>query len=257
MKLKTVTWNVGGCQILKKGEDPTLLASYSEDGLEAISAWLESANPDIITLQEIEGSSDGNQIEQIAERLGYSYYFYDWTSDSHMNEGQKLGSGIISRFPITEHRAGVFYNPHLRFDLEGRIVETHDKGYGTCLIDVDGRKIRTATLHLPPFRKIGIELDSEVARKIFASATRGLMSTGCPMLVQGDFNIDSVTVGGYLPELMQGAVLSEIEVKEPTNPKGKRYDHVLYGALKLKTVEIDSTVETDHYPVTCVFEIPE
>lgn len=96
MKLKTVTWNIGGGRLLENGEDPTKMASYSVDGIESIAKWLGETSPDIVAVQEAHGDEDGNQIQYIAKCLGYDYYFYDPISDSHIDASQKLGNGLIS-----------------------------------------------------------------------------------------------------------------------------------------------------------------
>lgn len=255
MELKTVTWNIGGGKLLKQGEDPTLMASYTEEGLDDIVAKLTEIEPDVITLQEVEGSEATNQIAYIAERIGLPYFFYDPTSESHIDTSQSLGNGIISKYPIAEHRTGFFYNPDIEFDLEGKIVRSHDKGFGECLIDVNGHNIRTTSLHLLPFRKMRIELDSEVANKIYASVADTLSSEDDLMLLQGDFNIDSETVGKYLSELFERNNLLEIVVGQPTTPNARKYDHVLFKGIRLVGVDIDELVKTDHYPVTCRFQI--
>ena len=52
MELKTLTWNIGGGKLLQDGADPLRIASYAEDGLDAIVGLLESEEPDVIALQE-------------------------------------------------------------------------------------------------------------------------------------------------------------------------------------------------------------
>ena len=52
MRIKTVTWNIGGGKHLKDGDDPLLMASYSIAAIAEIAEWLKSENPDIITIQE-------------------------------------------------------------------------------------------------------------------------------------------------------------------------------------------------------------
>lgn len=257
MELKTLTWNIGGGKLLKPGDDPTLLASYTVEGLDDIVAKLIDVDPDIIALQEVEGSESTNQIAYIAERLGREHFFYDPTSKSHIDVSRNLGNGIISKYPLSEHRTGFFHNPNVEFDLEGQIVKSHDKGYGQCLVDFNGYKLRTATLHLLPFRRMGIELDTEVAEQIYESVASELSSRDEYILFQGDFNIDDGTVGKYLSTLINGSGLSEIVLEQPTTPKDRKYDHVLFRGMLLHSVDIDSSVATDHYPVICTFHIPK
>ncbi len=254
MKLKTVTWNIGGGKLLNPGADPTLLASYTVDGLDDIVDKLKKVDPDIIALQEVEGNQEANQIAHIAGELGLRHFFYDPTSASHIDTTQSLGNGIISKHPITEHRAGFFYNPDVEFDLEGTKVKSHDKGYGECLITVEGLKIRTTTLHLLPLRWMGIELDSEIARRVFESVTDEVSTEDDHVLIQGDFNIDSSTVREYLGPLFERNDVSEIVLEQPTTPKDRKYDHVLFKGLQFAGFQVDASVKTDHYPVISTFD---
>lgn len=256
MKLKTVTWNIGGGKLLEDGEDPTKMASYSVDGIESIAKWLEEISPDIMAIQEAHGNEDGNQIQYIAKYLGYDYYFYDPTSDSHVDDSQKLGNGLISKYPISNQKVGRFFNPNITFQLEDRVRQTHDKGYGSCDITIGNIAIHATTLHLIPFRSVGIEFDSETGKKIISSISSELQNESDTdfQLIQGDFNIDANTVSGHLAPLFSANKLSEIVLDGPTTPNERMYDHVLYNGLNLKKVDIDSGVKTDHYPVTCDFE---
>ena len=109
------------------------------------------------------------------------------------------------------------------------------------------------TLHLLPFRSIGIDFESEVGRAILGSVESAVLPNAPVALVQGDFNIDSEQLAPILPNLLAG--MNEIPLSSPTTPSGKRYDHVLYKGLALKEVQIDPEVKTDHWPVTCVFSV--
>lgn len=259
MKLKSVTWNIGGGKSIKPGEDPMLLASYAVDGIEGIARWLKQNEPDIIALQEVHGDDRSNQIEYIANYLGYDYYLFDPVAISHIDSTQSLGNGIISRYPISNQRIGRFLNPKIEIDLQTRTEITHDKGYVTCDISIQDTLIRATSLHLIPFRKVGLELDSEMAKKILSSISSELPreSTYIVQLVLGDFNIDASTVSEHLEELVTANDLSEVEINDPTAPDGRTYDHILYGGLVLESVGVDTTVETDHYPVICSFELQQ
>lgn len=255
MQLKTVTWNIGGGKILKPDADPSLLVSYSEEGLGEIIKTLKQIDADIITLQEAQGNELTNQVAYISEQLGFGNYLYDPTSQSHIDTTQSLGCGIISKHPIIEHRAGYFYNPNIEFDLEGTLVKSHTKGYVQCLINMQDMLIRTTSLHLTPFRRMNIDLDGGVAQKILDSVTDEIRIQDECTLIQGDYNIDSETLSSYLKRLFEHGKLSEISLPWPTTPKGRKYDHVLFKGMKLIGFQTYSTVKTDHYPVVCNFEI--
>lgn len=254
MQIKTITWNVGGAKELEAGKDPLLMSSYNVDAVQAIADYLKQISPDIVTLQEVQGNDNGNQVEALARLMGYEYYFYEATSDSHIDVGHTLGNGIISKYPISDHTTGVFLNPKAEALLEGTPVTSHDKGYGSCMVSIDGVNIRVSTTHLLPFRMMGIDLGSDMGKKILASVERSLATQEDKVLIQGDFNIDSELMAPYLPNLVFDQELEEVKIDHPTTPKGSRYDHVLFKGMTLKTVTIDSQVNTDHYPVICTFD---
>jgi len=258
MQLKTVTWNIGGGKHLKEGDDPLLMASYSVDAISEIADWLKAVDPDIITLQEAQGNSQSNQVKEIAELLGFGYYFFDTTSQSHIDNNMLLGNGLISKHPISNHDAGVFLNPNIEAELQGRHIQSHDKGYGVCSVNFhdDRPVIQVMTLHLLPFRAFGIDIESETGKGILSSVSRSFPATAQRLLIQGDFNIDSQSVKDKLPELSISE-LEEVLLEMPTTPSGKRYDHVLFKGLKLLEKNVDSSVKTDHYPVSCIFQIFE
>jgi endonuclease/exonuclease/phosphatase family metal-dependent hydrolase len=259
MNLRTVTWNIGGGKLLKEGEDPGLMASYTVDGIDVIAAQIAALNPDIVTIQEAHGDDDDNQIAQIAKQLGYKYFIYDAITDSHIDSTYKLGNGLISRFPISDVETGRFLNPELNFELEGRKAFTHDKGYISCKVKIGDTAIYATSLHLIPFRIVGIDFDSDIARQILASVSAEIKDEESNeyRLIQGDFNINSDTVRTYLEELFSTDRLDEVELDQPTTPKERMYDHALYRGLKLGKFSVDSDVLTDHYPVICDFEIEE
>lgn len=256
MNLRTLTWNIGGGKLLRSGEDPELMASYTVHGIDAIANRVRESNADVITIQEAHGNDGDNQIAQIARVLGYEHYFYDATSDSHIDPAYKLGNGLISRFPITGVQTGRFHNPQLTFEIEGRTAFTHDKGYGSCMIHMGNIVIYATSLHLIPFRSVGLEFDSEEAQQILTSVSTELKSREevAYRLIQGDFNINSETVRAYFEDLFASENLNEISLDMPTTPKDRKYDHVLFNGLKLGQVSVDSAVDTDHYPVICDFE---
>jgi endonuclease/exonuclease/phosphatase family metal-dependent hydrolase len=257
MNLRTLTWNIGGGKLLKEGEDAGLMASYTVDGIDVIAQQIAATNPDIVTIQEAHGNDGDNQIAQIAKKLGYEHYSYDAITDSHIDSTYKLGNGLISRFPISDVKTGRFLNPGLNFELEGRKAFTHDKGYISCMVKIGDIVIYATSLHLIPFRSVGLDFNSDTAQQIMESVSTELEDEQANQyrLIQGDFNINSDTVKAYLEELFSADGLDEVVLDHPTTPKERMYDHVLFRGLKLTKFIVDSDVLTDHYPVICDFEI--
>jgi len=256
--LRTLTWNIGGGKLLTPGADPSLIASYGRDGLEEIARAIRESDTDIVALQEVQQVDGKNQIETIAAIAGYEHYFYDATSDSHIDEGHQLGHGILSKHPITNHTFGLFNNPKIRIEWEdGSIATSFDKGFSSCEVDIDGHKVSVTSLHLIPFRRFDIQLDSQLAKEVLDDVSAKLSISTYKAIIMGDFNINDSHLATYLPALLTKYSLEEVNINEPTTPKGRSYDHVLFRGLEYKSKQIDNRVLTDHYPVICEFNLSE
>ena len=165
MELKTLTWNIGGGKLLQDGAGPSRIASYAGNDLDAIVGLLESEEPDVIALQETQRKEGYDQVDLIAGSLGYEHYFHDSTSESHIDTDCRLGHCVISKYPISQHRFGLFENPDAQVTWEdGSTATTHDKGFSSCVVSIGDTQIEVTTLHLIPFRMFKIELRSEERR---------------------------------------------------------------------------------------------
>ena len=67
----------------------------------AIEATLQTANADLIGLQEVWGDAEDNYAKQLASKLGYHYLHADCMT---MN-GTGFGNAILSRWPIVDTKA--------------------------------------------------------------------------------------------------------------------------------------------------------
>jgi endonuclease/exonuclease/phosphatase family metal-dependent hydrolase len=254
MHIKTLTWNIGGGKLLREGSDPDLLASYNEDGLDAIIGLLESEKPDIITLQEIQVNSTKDQAKEIADRLGYTYV-RDIISDSHIDTDCELGHAILTRYEIISHSYGFFTNPNVEIEWEdGSTASSFDKGYSTCVLKIDNREVAVTTLHLVPFRRFDIDIHSDMAKSILKNVQDTINDDHSPWLIQGDFNINDSQLESYLPRLFNENT-TEIALEQPTTPKDRKYDHIILRGGKLLNHKVISDVLTDHYPVVAEVEI--
>lgn len=257
MKIKTLTWNIGGGKLLSSGQDPHRLASYNTDGLDNVIALLKAENADIVTLQETQLNAAYDQVKIMAEQLGYNYV-HNPTSDSHIDKGCKLGQAILTRHKITGHIHGLFTNPNVEVKWEdGSIIASHDKGYTTCALSIHGKSITVTTLHLVPFRRFKIDVHTKTGKYILADVENTITSTNsnhAPWIIQGDFNIDSELLKNYLPKLFDQNT-AELPVPSPTTPKGHKYDHIICRGGVILKQEIRSEVLTDHFPVIAQIEI--
>ena len=256
MQITTVQWNIGGGKVLKSDSDPTVMSSYSEDGLDYIVDYLRTIQADIIALQEIHINDTLNQAEYIADRLGMQYWISDILADSHIEDGQKLSQAVISKYPITDREFRLYVNPNKQApsDDGSTIWYSHDKGLTRCNIDLGGIILSTTTTHLTPFRLFSIDPQSEEGHHILQDVENKLGNSSTHQLIQGDFNLDFAQLAQVFPNLINEG-LKEVPLEEATTPKGKRYDHVLYKGIGLVESTVNQELRTDHYPVVTKFEI--
>jgi endonuclease/exonuclease/phosphatase (EEP) superfamily protein YafD len=73
------------------------------------------------------------------------------------------------------------------------------------------------------------------------------------LLVQGDFNLDFSSLKEILATFMQNT--EEVIQNQPTNPKGRKLDHIVFSGLSLVKSSVLDDVLTDHYPVVSKFEL--
>lgn len=253
MIIKTLQWNIGGGKI--RNTDAPAEGPYDVDGVDHIVELLKKHNPDIITLQETHADNKIIQAEIIAKEIGLPYSTNDVYDKSHIEDGQGLGQAIISRFPISEHNFKLFFNPHFETPgPNGGIWISHDKGVSKCNVDLGEVKIQVATLHLIPFRVFGINPLEEKFRNLRDNIAELSSPSSNTFLLQGDFNLDDSSLKSFLPTLFEKGV-SEVLLNDPTTPKGRKYDHVVYDGLKNIRSEVLSDVLTDHFPVLSEFEI--
>lgn len=230
-------------------------ASYTRDGLLDVITFIKAQQSDIITLQEVHGSDRLLQANEIARALGMTSVVFDVYADSHLEEGQALGQAIISRYPIVQREFVLFENPKLTMDApNGGVWVMHDKGVTRCSLSVEGRMLDVATVHMPPFRKFGMDPLAQEWSNFRADYARKLSTQAPVALLQGDFNFDQSTIEPFLPEFFKDG-FQEYPQSDATTPKGRTYDHVVWRGLSLQSQVVHSDVFTDHYPVVSEFTL--
>lgn len=254
--IKTVQWNIGGAKVRKKDDNAHIVASYNKDGLWDIIALLKKVQPDIITLQEIHADDRNDQIRAIAEALGLSYWVTDFYADSHLEKGQRLGQGIISRFPIAKHDFQLFHNPNYKTEWEdGRKATTHDKGVSSCVVHFHEVSLAIKTLHLIPFKRFRVDPLSAAATNVIADVQTKLRSDSERLLIQGDFNLDLIRIREVLPTAFDNQT-EEVPQERATRVNGRRLDHIIFRGLRLLSSTTINSVLTDHYPIVSTFVCP-
>ena len=256
MKFTTVQWNIGGGKILRTGSDPIHMSSYSDDGLGYIIEYLKTTQPDIITLQEIHINKDLNQAEYIANQLGMEYWVSDVLSDSHIEEGQKLGQAVISKYPIGGKEFQQYVNPSRQTVSEDGSTTwySHDKGVTRCVVNLGENNLMVTTTHLTPFRLFGIDVESVDGRHILDDVESKLTNDSDYQLIQGDFNLNYAQLAPILPHLIVDN-LEEVPQENSATPKGNHYDHVLFRGFRMIESIVNSEALTDHYPIVTKFDI--
>jgi endonuclease/exonuclease/phosphatase (EEP) superfamily protein YafD len=251
-ELKTIQWNIGGGRILADGQDPTLMSSYSEDGMQHIIDLIAEHEPDLVTLQETHPS----QPSDIASALDYEHWVNHEVSASHIDETQRLGHGFLSRLPVKHVSFRAFETPDWKNeDKDGAVTDPHEKGLSTYEVRLRNRELLVAqNLHLFPFSHFGIDPTSTEANPVLREVERKVGRFVGKRLVQGDFNLDSPSLRRLLPGLFE-AGLDEIVLEEGTTPKGKHIDHILFaGVTVVESVVIKSAL-TDHFPIVSTFAL--
>ena len=258
MILKTLQWNIGGGKIRNVNTNPESENSYSVDGMEYIFDLIKKYSPHIITLEESHANDTLIQAKLLADKLCYPDFTNDVYDQSHVETGWGLGQSIISRFPISNHNFNFFFNP--KYEVErpnGGHWTSHDKGLTSCRVKLEnGIEIVVMALHMIPFKSFNVDPLSDLAgevRRDVVSKILKVVGNG-PFILQGDFNFNSDSISELLPGVIDN-LTHEVPLKDATTPKGRKYDHIVYRGLNLKSTIIDSKVLTDHYPIVVEFEI--
>lgn len=254
--IKTLQWNIGG-GLIRANQDPAEIGPYDHDGLTHLLTIIKKFNPDLITLQEThthdrEGYS---QAKLLAEALNLPYWINDVYDQSHLDPKQGLGQAIISRWPITNHTFTLFFNPQAKtVRPNGEIWTSHNKGITLATITHPIKPLQIGTLHLIPFRKFNLDPLGELCQNLRQDIIKKIKPNQLPFLLQGDFNYNQSTLKDFLPQLNQNT-LAEIILTQPTTPKNRWYDHLIYQDLHHLNSTVITEVLTDHYPIFSEFEI--
>ncbi|MBT3413026.1 MAG: hypothetical protein HOJ15_00135 [Candidatus Jacksonbacteria bacterium] len=257
MTVKTLQWNIGGAKTRNESAAPAEASSYSIDNLDYIIAIIKESAADIVTLQETHAQKENIQAEEIAKQLGY-FYINDVYAESHLEKDSKLGQSIISKFPLENHSFELFKNPQLELTRpDGEIWESHDKGISSCEAKIsDSVTLGIQTAHMVPFRKFDVDPLSDELQEIREDIQSKINIKLRNSLFQGDFNINDRSLKEFLPNIFK-AGYKEVLLDEPTTPKGRFYDHVVYKNIQHLSSKVLSSAFTDHFPVYSEFKVVE
>ncbi|NJS40269.1 MAG: exodeoxyribonuclease III [Rhodobacteraceae bacterium] len=150
------------------------LATFNINGIkariEALPAWLASATPDVVCLQEIKSVDDAFPRE-VFEALGYRV-------ETHGQKGFN-GVAILSKLPLSDIRRGL---PGDDSDDQARWIE--------AVVDA-GRPVRVCGLYLPNGNPApGPKYDYKLAwMDRMEARVRDLLSSEEPFVCLGDYNV--------------------------------------------------------------------
>ena len=168
------------------------IASFNINGIkariEALSAWLTEAQPDLVVLQEIKTVDEGFPAQHF-EDMGYNV-------ETHGQKGFN-GVAILSKLPLEDVMRGL---PGDEADEQARYIEATVVG---------DRAVRIAGLYLPNGNPVpGPKYDYKLAwmERLRARAAE-LLKTEMPVVMLGDFNIipeprDAAEPGEWLQDAL-------------------------------------------------------
>ncbi|BCU77520.1 endonuclease/exonuclease/phosphatase family protein [Luteolibacter sp. LG18] len=230
--LRVVSWN------LHHGE-----GSDGKQDLARIAAVIQSQEPDVVVLQEVDNKCKrSGGVDQAAElaRLTNLQYVFGKAMD---HDGGEYGQAILSRFPLSD-------------------LKIHKlPGEGEPRIAISAR---TET-PFGPLTVAGVHLDyGDPARQLVqaqvASAALLEVSTG-PIVLAGDFNAtaESKTLAVFSQAPWIVVPKSGSAATEPAVKPDKEIDFTVVKGLRpvKPTVVVAETAASDHRPIVTAFAKPE
>lgn len=222
---------------------PVPYAGYLKNttcNLECIVSFIESANPDIIGLIEIDsGSFRSEQIcqaEAIARRMGYNFVvetkYGNRSVVHHVPVLNKQGNALLAKQKIINKKFHYF-----------------SEGFKRLVIEVNLSDLTIFLVHLSlTFRQRQYQLEF---------LHRLIKNTTGPVIVAGDFNI---LWGNRELELFLAAtgLINANNLGKPSHPSRspkRQLDFILHNEdLKVTNFTIPKVYYSDHAPLVCDFE---
>lgn len=214
-KIVVATWNVG--QDLENDE-------INEDSYKYIKSIIEENNIDIIAFQE--AIAESNKLQPLSEyisqktKLKYNKQFL--LSPSDMNEKDKMGVAICSKFEISHNEKYLLENPNLIYkSTEETTIYSHDKGFNISKIQemdavvISGHCVPFHVFKESPlnFKGIYLKLEKKVLEAIQNEKN---------VILLGDFNYSQIYE--LFPNLK--GKMNCIYENQNTR-KGKQVDYIL------------------------------
>lgn len=247
MHMRVLQWNIGSGYTRSFEDDPRASSSYRSIDLASLKDVFDEVRPDLVTLQEAHRDAAESQSEQLATHVALPFIREDgyapYTSQS-----------ILSAHPIILHQTIPLPHPIPEPEIvDGKPWIARNMIVTRCRLALPRGFLDICTTHLPSFTKLGVEWTDPRLDAVRERLAEALMPNGdVPLLIMGDFNIDSATLAPLFPSLFAAGV-KEVIQEAPTTPKGRALDHLLYKGLDPGFASVITDVRTDHFPLFASF----
>ncbi len=239
MELKVMSYNIAHCRNVRYE------GNYID--FDAIAAVIKDNGAEIIGLNEVydEGLTENfvAQAKILAEKLGYSYYYFGQTIT--LDEGDPYGNALISKYPIVSVKKIPIPQP----------VEHKYNGYyeDRCLIvaeiDVKGTILTVMVSHFG--------LNPDEAENAVNAVIRHLPAE--KTVLMGDFNLkpDNELLLPIREKLFDTAELFAKETFSfPSTGPRVKIDYIFTSHdIQVKSADIPCVVASDHCPHVALLEI--
>lgn len=230
---------------------------YGTDGrlnLKRIAEVINSVNPDIVALQEVERSRPRtllvDQAAKIARLTGFTAVYGPNITYGY-GLGGKYGNAVLTRFPVISHKN--YLIPRTRGSQRGvldvELAIPQEYGFDNNLV------LHVFDTHLEPGVKRKIE------RAVSAGFIEALVQPmlGNPMILAGDFNdVPESRTMSLFRNIWEIADYGKALITGPSVVPQKQIDQVLFHPKdRWKVIEvrvIDEKVASDHRPILAVLE---
>lgn len=254
MNIKIASWNIAGGHSVSSLQQ----FDYTPEDLNYFIEQLRTVDADIVCLQESHTPEDGStsNAHAIAHVLGYSYVLNSPSSPSHIEEGSKLGTAILSKTPFSREQVVLYPYPAARLFWKDSLaaVDRHEKNLQVVQIE----KFLVANNQMLPIHLFGLSYDDE---KEGGELARGINETmvanvACPVLWCGDFNFENpLSIYPHLNTLQLTEALPGKDTRPSVGGAKRRADHIFYSPeFRLLASDV-MTVNADHYLCWAEFEL--
>jgi endonuclease/exonuclease/phosphatase family metal-dependent hydrolase len=233
-KVKILTYNIHHGENMKQVLD-----------LQGIANVILATNPDLVALQEVDSvtsrTGQSDQLKELAASTGmYTYFVKSMDFD-----GGGYGTGILSRFPISN--TTTLPLPSTKGN--------EPRAAGIATIQFPGDTLQFVTTHLDAGHKATDRIDQANALAEY------FRTAATPVILAGDFNaLPASKEVGILKTVFTDAT-SQMGPTFPSDSPKVKLDYIMVAPKHRWSITaariIEETVASDHRPVLCEIELVE